>query len=946
MIKNIAWRNSALSAFTIASLSLFGAVTDGRAGGTFLPTGQTITPTAIPGSHLSYLKPGFADAPQFISSGGISTLITPDQKTLLVLTSGYNQYSNLQALIPDASQQYVFVYDISAHKPVQKQVIIVPNTYAGMALSPDGQTLYVGGGVDDDLHSYTIQNGAWAESGTPIKLGHSAGLGLGVSPATAGVAVTADGTQVLVTNLYNASLSIISVANRSVTQELDLRPGKVDPGLSGVPGGEYPTWVSVKGNDVAYVSSLRDRQIVMVQLGANPQVIGYTSTSGSPIKTILNQEQTRLYVTEDFQDLVQVFDISNPLAMNLVRSISTKGPNDAPFTSLHRYLGMIPTSLALTPDEQTLLVTNSGTNSVGVISLNGKPATVAQLPTGFYPDAVSVSGDGKWAYVVNAENVTGPNPEEYNIAGNQYVFQLQKSSLLSFPIPAQAAWQGLTEQVEKNNQISVSSLTQDQALMQQLHQRIKHIIYIVAENRTYDQMLGDLDRGNGDPILTEYGATITPNFHQIATQFVDLDNFYDPGDVSGNGWQWSVAGRQADFNVKSILENYAGRGMTYDSEGQNSNINVGLPTAALRQQYDNPQTPSDPDLLPGTADVAAPDGGSNTEQGEGYLWDAALRAGLTVRDYGFYSDPSSIGGGPTYYRYPFAEGKVVVEPTKQALMGNNFDPYCYDFDNNYPDFYREYEWEREFNQFVTNGNLPALEFVRLMHDHMGSFSTAIDGVNTPELQQADHDYAVALLIQAVANSPYKDSTLIMVVEDDAQDGADHVDSHRSTCYIAGPYLKQGAVVSHAYTTINVLRTIEDVLGLDHVDLYTAAQPPMSAVFDLKNQGWNFTARPSALLADTQLPINTNAFAGLRPMKPTHDAAYWAEKTNGFNFKVADDLKDPAQFNRIIWTGLKGDEPYPTVRSGLDLRNNRAALLKKAGIEQSAAKPHSAVAANP
>ncbi|MBV9276080.1 MAG: bifunctional YncE family protein/alkaline phosphatase family protein [Verrucomicrobia bacterium] len=944
---NLTSRKTALSALTIASLSLLGAVTDAHAEGTFLPTGQIITPTAIPNSQLTYLKPGFTDAPQFIASGGISSLVSPDQKTLLVLTSGYNLTTDSQGnAINDASQEYVFVYDISSHSPVQKQVIQVPNSFAGIVFSPDGKTLYVGGGVDDDLHSYTIQNGAWAESGTPIKLGHSAGLGLGTPPATAGLAVTADGTQVLVTNLYNASLSIVDVASRSVVKELDLRPGKVDPTLSGVPGGEYPYGVAVKGSDTAYVTSLRDRQIVEIQLGSDPHVSNYISTLGSPNKVIVNREQTRLYTTEDFQDLVQVFDISGS-AIKLVGSISTKGPQRTPLANLDRYLGTIPTSLVLTPDEKTLLVTNSGINSVGVISLSGKPSTVAQLPTGFYPTAISVSGDGKWVYVVNEENLTGPNPQEQNGAANQYVFQLQKSSVLSFPIPSQPLWQNLTSQVEKNAHISTHSLSQDQTLFQRLRTKIRHVIYIIAENRTYDQMLGDLDRGNGDPTLTQFGQAVTPNFHQIARTFVDLDNFYDPGDVSGNGWAWSVAGREADYTVKTIPENYSGRGFSYDTEGTDSNINVGFPTAALRQEFDNPQTPSDPDLLPGTGDVAAPDGTVGGEQGGGYLWDAAVRAGLTVRDYGCYADATVNGAGPTYYRFPFSQQKIVAVATKQTLINGNYDPYFYDFDNNYPDFYREFEWEREFNQFVAGGNLPSLEFVRLMHDHMGNFNTAIDGVNTPELQQADHDYAVAKLIEAVAHSPYRENTLIIVVEDDSQDGADHVDSHRSTLYMAGPYLKKGAVVSRAYTTINVLRTIEDILGLDHLNLYTAAQEPMSEAFDINHPDWDFTAKPSALLKDTQLPINPGAFADLKPMKPTHTAEYWAERTKGFDFRVADDLKDPVQFDKIIWSGLKGNQPYPTVRSHLDLRHNRPALLKRAGIEVGATDAkHSILASNP
>jgi len=262
----------------------------------------------------------------------------------------------------------------------------------------------------------------------------------------------------------------------------------------------------------------------------------------------------------------------------------------------------------------------------------------------------------------------------------------------------------------------------------------------------------------------------------------------------------------------------------------------------------------------------------------------------------------------------------------------NFDPYFRGYDNAFPDYYREIEWEREFDQFVKYGNFPNLELVRFMHDHTGSFSTSIDGVNTVDLDVADNDYAVGRLVDKVAHSPYKSDTLIFVVEDDAQDGADHVDSHRSIAYIIGPYVKQGEVVSERYTTVNMVRTIEDVLGLDHLDVYTATERPMTAAFDLDQREWSYTAKPSALLANTQLPIPKASFASYKRIpKPTHDAAYWAAKTKEFDFSVEDHLGDTDKFNRIVWEGLKGNVPYPAERSGADLRKNRKRLLKAAGV---------------
>jgi Phosphoesterase family len=353
----------------------------------------------------------------------------------------------------------------------------------------------------------------------------------------------------------------------------------------------------------------------------------------------------------------------------------------------------------------------------------------------------------------------------------------------------------------------------------------------------------------------------------------------------------------------------------------------GFATQPERQKF-NPANPSDPDILPGTADVGAVDGPGDADVQQGYIWDAVTRAGKTFRNYGFHCDQAEYLTTPLE-RDPFSKKLRVGFPSRLALV-NTTDPYFRSFDTAFSDFWREKEWEREFADYVKNGDLPALSMVRLMEDHMGSFGKAIDGVNTPEIQQADNDYAVAKLIEKVANSPYKSDTLIFILEDDSQNGADHVDSHRSTGYVVGPYVKHGAVISEKYTTVNMLRTIEDVLNVDHVDILTASEKPMTNVFDLSQTDWTFDAVPSIYLYNTQLPLPGRFAKNKTIPKPTHDAAYWAERTKTFDFTREDNV-NPDKFNRVIWAGLHGDKPYPTVRSGLDLRRNRSLLLKKAAL---------------
>jgi hypothetical protein len=234
--------------------------------------------------------------------------------------------------------------------------------------------------------------------------------------------------------------------------------------------------------------------------------------------------------------------------------------------------------------------------------------------------------------------------------------------------------------------------------------------------------------------------------------------------------------------------------------------------------------------------------------------------------------------------------------------------------------------------------MPALSLVRFSHDHFGSFGTAIYGVNTPELQMADNDYATALLVDKIAHSPYAGSTLIFVVEDDPQDGADHVSANRSNFYLVGPYVKHGAVVSTHYATPSILRTIEEVLGIQNLGVHDAGLPPMTDAFDTTQSSWTFSAVPAQILFTTQLPILNKFVVNQASLPhPTHDAAWWEAKTKGFDFSQEDRV-DPDKFNRVIWEGLMGDRPYPTVRSGADLRQNRDQILKNTASQPTTLQP--------
>jgi YVTN family beta-propeller protein len=954
--------------------------------------GQVITPLAPEGARFDTLNPDLADNPDWLAGGAVTSVVSPDKRTMLVLTSGYNRVYRSDGK-PDAmgtqfnwmdSKEYVFVYDITAGAPVRTQVLTVPNTYSGIAFDPSGTGFYVSSGVGDgvfdaqgnvnpkqaggdNIHVFALgADGRWAQT-EELPLGHVAGNGLvvkptgeqlppnarvAVGPCAAGVAISGDGQTLVVANYYNDSITVFSggLGHWGKGVELDLRPGKTDPSKSGVPGGEYPYWVSIKGTGpaaTAYVSSIRDREIVVVGLAAGaaaaPAVTARIPVVGQPNKMTLNAAQTRLYVADDQADTVDVIDTASN---TVIERIPVMADSAGLPPALAGYKGANPNSVVLSPDERQLYVTLGNLNAVAVVALaGGASGNVGRveglIPTGWYPTSASLSGDGAHMYVVNGKAPTGANPEfaysygpadyKSGLVSNKYLPQLTTAGLQSFPVPAPADLPTLTAQVIRNDGLERIVTASAESTMAAVRAAVKHVVFIIKENRTYDQVLGDLPVGNGDPSLAVFGKALTPNFHALATGFVTLDNIYATAEVSYDGWLWSTAAQAQDVIQKQFPVFYAGRGLSLDGggAGNNRSVNVALPTLAERLEA-NPLTADDDDVLPGQTDVGAPDGPDN-EVNTGYLWDAALRAGLTVRNYGFFLDgaryamPADNAYGIPLERHPFATQTTMAIPGNVSLAPFT-DPYFRGFDPSYPDYWRYQEWARDFDaRYVDGGeDLPSLTLVRFMNDHTGNFATAIDGVNTPETQQADNDYAVGMLVEKIAQSKFASDTVIFVIEDDAQDGPDHVDAHRTTAYVAGAHVRQGALVSTQYNTIDFLRTIEEVLGLGPMNLNDAVATPMADVFTTTPAAWSFTAAPSAVLYGTKLPLGP-APAGLTVPSPAHDAAYWAQVTAGMDF-TTEDAFDYAVYSRLTWTGIMGAVPYPEVRSGADLRGGREALL--------------------
>ena len=960
--------------------------------GNLLPNGFYITPTAAPGSIFQNLPTGLRPDGSANANGAVNTALSPDGTALLILTTGYNTdfytqgpdgtailWAALDPLtgIPSSTTtpnaEWVFVFDVRGVRPKQKQLINIPNTYHGLQWDPSGTRFYVAGGIDDRVEIFKSTTTGASADGTYVPdapfvlLGHNTPADVPVqqyptgglfsttpinsnpiaqymfmpfSALAAGLAISPDGSTLYVANYQNDSLSIINTSTRTVSKEVVFfAPGQTTA------IGEMPYWPVVlsdsKGAPVkTYVSSQRDGQVLSVSPSGSFKVI---KVGGEPNRMALSADQLRLYVANGDLDEIEVIDTTSD-ALNSRISVARPG---------YPYKGSSPNSVALSPNGRSLYATLGGENAMAVIDVASQQL-LGRIPTGWYPSSVTVSADGKKLFVVNMKSNAGPNleyrsdcpgegiPPEYSsllcpppnpTSRNEYILALLKAGFLTIPVPDADTLSYLSALVDANN--GFVNRGRD-PMMAFLHNHIKHVIYIQKENRTYDQILGDLKQGNGDPARVQFPQPISPNHHLLATRFALLDNFYDAGDVSGDGWNWDTQGHANDATTKNVLVGYgnANYNIPFDWNGNPRNIGIALPdttsgtpspsTVRITTLFDPTGGSS---IEPGTKDITASQGADDLDSDAlgGYIWDTVMRAGLTVRHYGLYADENyyvdPYAGAPFYIpivRDAFAQKVVQAVPVRHSLLDKT-DVYYRGWDLNTPDQYRFEEWNREFNEYVKNGNLPNFEMVDFMEDHFGNFSSNAADLENPLAQFASNDYAVGRLVEAVSNSPYWKDTAIFVVEDDAQNGPDHVDAHRSTVFIASPYTNSGAVIHTNYNSTNVVRTIEDILGVNYLGLNDANAVPMSDVFIKEPNLQPYVAPIPGILCQppvdpTLVPECKNP--GKRPVtvaiKSLHDGTWWAQATKGFNFKHPDMINSDL-FNRILWKGIMGDDkPYPGV----------------------------------
>lgn len=679
-------------------------------------------------------------------------------------------------------------------------------------------------------------------------------------PSIAGLALSSDGTQLFAANNsadpQNGMRGSLLVFN---TQTGVLERQTTLPG--------YPFAVALAKSGKVYVSS-EARGVVCVVDMASGNLLKTIATGTQPTGLLLDKSQNRLFVSNAGSDTLSVIDTrTNRVAQTvLLRPDTARG-----------LPGATPLGLALSPDESRLYVALADMNAVAVV--NTRAGRVEGfLPCGWYPTSPLVSRDGKRLLVANAKGVKARNPNNRPVPGIKarphYIENIIEGTVSAIDLTQTKNLASSTAQVLANNRGLASSAKPF------VNPGIKHVFYIIKENRTYDQVLGDLAGGNGDPALTLFGREVTPNLHALSERFVLLDNFYCCAEVSGDGWNWSTAGMASEYTQRNVRHNYGGRVRPYDFEGSNN----GVPVDRL-----------------GIPDVARPSGG--------YLWDLAASHKVSFRNYGFFTDDLKI---PRTLPEQGTEG-LDNSPTKRALIGHN-DADFRQFDMRYPDGdakrnlgltpaigeratfgshadpSRFMAWKREFDGFVKNRNLPALSMIRLCRDH--TIGT-VPGLPSPRAMVADNDYAVGQVVEAISHSPYWKSSAIVVVEDDAQNGYDHVDAHRSTAYVISPFVERGTHYSRFVNTDGALKTIEAILGLPPMNMYDSIAAPLDVFGRTPSNAAPFQAilPPRSVIGELNSLRSYKAKESATLFNPLHEESEADER-----------------LNEILWRSIKGTPP--------------------------------------
>jgi YVTN family beta-propeller protein len=799
--------------------------------GFLLPNGWTVTPA---GAQVK-----LTDLP-------LNILPLSDNRHVLTATSGYNAHE-------------LSLIDLEQKKAVA--VATVRQSWYGLAVDPNEERVWWSGGGGDRLHLFQLKDRILTQKSEPEpqpeprrsfaeatakekELAKARPREKASRPFRSGLALSPDGK-----TLYSLDIDAGTITAQSLGS---------DQGEKAAPAGHRPYDVVVARNGSRlYVSDWASRMVLALEPNGL-RTVAHIPVGEHPNQIAVHPKDDRIFVACASSNSVAVIDTR--------RGVVTESIATALFPMAPE--GSTPDALAVAPDGKTLYVANADNNCVAVVDIEnpGRSQVKGFIPTGWYPTAVALTPDGKSLLVgVGKGNQTRANPftpqdeQAKSKTGRlpyPYIGTTLSGALSIVPVPDDRQLAAYTATVYSNCPYSDRLLTdapypRKTAIPTKVGDPspIKHVIYIIKENRTYDQVFGDIKRGNGDPSLVMFGADVTPNHHKLANEFVLLDNLYCNGQVSADGHPWSTMAYNTDYIARNWALTYSRRaGVEDDDDGDLSNA------------------PS------------------------GYLWDACARNNLTYRSYGEYGKRVSLG-----------DGSFKMEGRVPGLVGHTCPEFGAGAEQRDTD--RAEVFLREFREYEKNGDLPRFIVMSLGEDHTNGTRP---GSFTPEACVASNDLALGRMVEAITQSKYWPETAIFVIEDDAQNGPDHVDAHRTIGLVISPYTKRHALDSTQYQTVSMIRTMELILGLAPLSQYDAAANPMFATFTDTPDLTPYRNEPAR--------IDLNAKNTL--------LAYGAERSQRMDFSEYDKIDD-FELNEILWRAIKGkDAPLPpAVRRAIAYRTS-------------------------
>ena len=761
--------------------------------------------------------------------------LTPIGKSLplgdLPLNIAVSSTKKLMAVTNNGqSTQSILLFDVLHEKRLDS--ITIAKSWLGLKFSADEKYLYASGGNDNRILKYAIIN-------NKLQLKDSIILGdawpVKISPT--GIELD-DAKQIMyVVTKENNSLYVVNLKTKTIIQKDTLGAEAYTCLLS---PDKKELCITVWGGDkIKIFNTVTKKFTDSIAVGDNPNDM------------CLSKNGQYLFVANANDNSVSLINIKQRKVLETLNAALY--PNSVP--------GSTTNSVALSNDEKTLYIANADNNCLAVfdVSKPGSSLSKGFIPVGWYPTCVRTVGNK--IYVANGKGFTSTSNAAFDPFHTNSTMDFQKGdndqyyigglfkgtlSIISTPTIQQLS--AYSEQVYKNtpynkNKELESTGSKDNPIPEKIGDSspIKYVFYIIKENRTYDQVLGDMPEGNGDTSLCLFGEKITPNLHALAREFVLLDNFYVDAEVSADGHNWSMGGYADDYLEKTWPTSYGGRGGEYDSEGNRAIAN---------------------------------------NKG-GFIWDHCARAGVSYRTYGEFADD--------------------YKPNIPVLK-NHYCTYYTSWDQTVRDTTRVGQWKRDFDSLLAANALPHLNTLRIINDHTEGLRK---GRPTPYAHCADNDLAVGMFVDYLSKSPVWNQSVVFVLEDDAQDGPDHVDAHRSPAYIAGGLVKRHYVDHTMYSTTSMLRTMELILGLSPMSQYDASAQSMWRCFQSTPNNTGFNAKP------LQYDIN---------LKNTAENA-WQRKSETFDFTKEDRIPD-RQFTEVIWKAIKGvDAVVPAPKRAAFIKQN-------------------------